>query len=190
MEAQGSRAKGPSHSDPAEQRKACLSTSLPRGQCRPGPAVWRLRTPEGDSTGHLQGKRENKAPGGGRKGSWAGRRQEAQGTSPRVRLEQSGGLGTMHGPATSPSLARQCGIGRPLPPPSAPSQGPHVEGGLLHQAKAVMSREEGKLGWEGGEGGRRGEADTQKAQDCSSHSGPGSEPALRLFWGHGPPLSF
>lgn len=69
-------------------------------------------------------------------------------------------------------------------------RGPHVEGGLLHQAKAVMSRGKRKS-WARKEGkaGRRGEADTQKAQDCSSQSRPGSEPAQRLFWGHGPPLS-
>lgn len=60
---------------------------------------------------------------------------------PTVQPEQSWGLGILHGPATLTSLAWQRGeSGPPLPSQSAPSQGPHVEGGFLHHAKAVMSR--------------------------------------------------
>lgn len=86
---------------------------------------------------------------------------------PIVRPEQSWGLGTMHGPATPTSLARQCGeLGLHFLPHQHHPRGPHVEAGLLHQAKAVMSRGK-KEGWAGKEGKEemREEADMQRAEE-------------------------
>lgn len=59
-------------------RHVCPGALL-RGQCLPGPAVRWSYTPGvggsgGDSTGHLQGKQENKAPGRRQKGK-LGRQQ-------------------------------------------------------------------------------------------------------------------
>lgn len=72
----------------------------------------------------------------------------------------------MHSPATPTVPERQGGeLGLHFRPHQHHPRGPHVEAGLLHQAKAVMSRGK-REGWTRKEGQeeRRAEAGTWRAQ--------------------------
>lgn len=121
--------------------------------------------------------RRTRLQGGGRKGSWAGSRQEAQGVGPIVRPEQSWGRDHAR-PSHSYKLGQAVWrIGPPLPPPSAPSQGASCGGWTSPPGKGSdVKRQEGRAGWKRREGGDEGGGRHAENTGVTLPLRPGSQP--------------
>lgn len=126
--------RAPSHSDPAERRKACPSRSPAEGavSARPGSVV-AMPSP--------RNKQENTAPGQRRKGKLGRQQAGSPGNGAHSPAGAKVGLGgpTRPGHSCKPGPAVWW-VWASASSPISTIPGPHVEDGLLHQAKAVMSR--------------------------------------------------
>lgn len=160
MGAQASQGKGPLPTlTPQSSIRHVRPGVLPRGgsvcqvwQCG-GRASW-WATPQAI----FKESRRTRLQGRGREGSWAGSRQEAQGTGPIVQLEQSWGLGTLQGPATSckpgPALWR---VWASASSPISTIPGASCGGWTSPPGKGSdVKRREGRMSQKGREGGQEG----------------------------------